>query len=254
MENIVYRKIVYLTIDDGPSIDMKKKVDFLLFKKIPAVFFCRGDFLKKFSNYAEYAIMNGFIIGNHSYNHHRFSDLNLKMAFEEIKKTDEIIEKIYKKAGVLRPLRVFRFPYGDKGGINKKKIQDILLDLGYRQPKFQGITYDWYKNKGLHKDKDISWTYDIEEYKMDNRDMLFNRIKEFDPDNISSMLKASSNEILLVHDHVKTTEVFFKIIEKISQMKLEFRLPDCNLEYRTNIFAKCQNIIQNLKRNLISHR
>ena len=34
------RKIAYLTIDDGPSKDMKMKVDYLVSKGIPAIWFC----------------------------------------------------------------------------------------------------------------------------------------------------------------------------------------------------------------------
>ena len=60
------KKIAYLIIDDGPSKDMKKKVDFLVSKKIPAIWFCRGDYLEKRPEAAVYAIKKGHIIGNHS--------------------------------------------------------------------------------------------------------------------------------------------------------------------------------------------
>jgi len=33
------RKIAYLTIDDAPTKDFRKKVDFLIKKKVPATFF-----------------------------------------------------------------------------------------------------------------------------------------------------------------------------------------------------------------------
>src|SRR5262249_4729079 len=39
------RKTAYLTIDDGPSVDMVAKVDYLAARRIPAVWFCRGDLL-----------------------------------------------------------------------------------------------------------------------------------------------------------------------------------------------------------------
>ena len=49
-------KKAYLTIDDGPSKDTVKKVDFLSGKGISAIFFCRGDFLEENKNAAIHAI------------------------------------------------------------------------------------------------------------------------------------------------------------------------------------------------------
>jgi len=181
-------KTVYLTIDDGPSKDMKVKVDYLLSKNIPAVWFCTGINLEKRTNYALYAIKKGYIIGNHSYNHPHFSNLTLEECYEQIKKTDEIIDKIYQKANVIRPAKFFRFPHGDKsslkydeifepheekGKIRKEKIQDFLKKLGYVQPKFEGITYKYYKKAGLLDDVDWYWTYDVLEYYIFEKENIF---------------------------------------------------------------------------------
>ena len=110
------KKIAYLTIDDCPSKDMFTKVDFLLKKRIPALWFCRGEFLEKREEAVIYAIKKGFVMGNHSYNHPLFSRIPLKECFRQIKVTNELIEDVYKEAGVQRPSKVFRFPWGDKGG------------------------------------------------------------------------------------------------------------------------------------------
>ena len=67
-------KAAYLTIDDSPSPDMQSKVDYLHREAIPAVFFCRGDFLEERPAAALDAIRKGFIIANHSYSHPHFSD------------------------------------------------------------------------------------------------------------------------------------------------------------------------------------
>ncbi len=45
-----------------------------------------------------FAIKKGFIIGNHSYAHPHFSKITKEEAFEQIKKTDKIIEEVYKKS------------------------------------------------------------------------------------------------------------------------------------------------------------
>ena len=86
-------KIAYLVFDDSPSKDMKMKVDYLVLKKIPAIWFCI-EFLEQRPSYAVYAIEKGFIIGNHSYSHKHFSDLSLEQCYQEIEKTDKIIEHI----------------------------------------------------------------------------------------------------------------------------------------------------------------
>lgn len=213
-------RTVYLTIDDGPSLHMKEKLDFLLSHHIPAIWFCRGDYLKQSPHLAEHAINNGFVIGNHSYNHHSFSHLDLKMATREIIETDIIIEKIYKKTGIVRPAKIFRFPYGDKGGKNKQGIQDILLKCDYQQPNFKNINYQGLHQQNLNYDLDTFWTFDIEEYKTNDLEEILQKIALWDQ---SSTLQ--TNEIVLIHDHEKTTNLFFNVIERLTQMKLDFKLP-----------------------------
>ena len=88
-------KIAYLTIDDCPSDGMKTKVDFLLRNDIPAIWFCRGEFLEKRQEPVVYAIKNGFVMGNHSYDHPLFSRISLKECFKQIKVTDELIKTAY---------------------------------------------------------------------------------------------------------------------------------------------------------------
>lgn len=169
------QKLVYLTIDDSPSKNMMEKADYLLKKRIPAIFFCIGHLMEKNPDAILYAIKKGFIIGNHSYSHPFFSKIPLEQCYQEIAKTDKIIENLYSKANKKRPAKLFRFPYGDKGGqfintivldksimINqpigkkkKNKIQRFLKDLGYSQPKFDNINYKYFKKFNLNKDQDI---------------------------------------------------------------------------------------------------
>jgi len=226
------RKTAYLTIDDAPTKEFRKKVDFLLKKGIPAIFFCRGDLLEKRGTDVIYAIKNGFIIGNHSYNHQRFSKLGLREGLRQIKKTDRIIDKIYSKSGIRRPARLFRFPYGDKGGPNYQKIQQFLKGLGYTQPRFENINYSWFKP--LKKDTDIYWTFDIKEWCLkgdyDPKIRLFedvlNLMRQKRHQNGGSLLANKSNEIILIHDHEETTKYFFRIIDRLLDMRIKFELPE----------------------------
>jgi len=108
-------KQIYLTIDDSPSTSFRSNLDFLIAHEIPAVFFCIGSLMQQYWQDIIYAIQQGYLIGNHSYNHPHFSDLSLGQAKKEIYKTDKLIHKAYTEAGVEYYDRLFRFPYGDKG-------------------------------------------------------------------------------------------------------------------------------------------
>lgn len=224
-------KVAYLTIDDAPSKDFRKKVDFLIKKNIPAMFFCRGDFIGKREKDDICAIKNGFVIGNHSYNHPEFSKLSLAEAFAQIKKTDDVIEKLYLKAEIKRPAKLFRYPYGDKGGSNYQKIQQYLKQSGYLQPKFKDVNYGWFNS--LKKDIDIYWTFDIKEWclnsnvdpKIKSIDDIFNRMQQKEHQHGGSLLDNNSADIILIHDHQETTDEFYKITEKLLKMDIKFKSP-----------------------------
>ena len=108
-------KKIYLTIDDSPSKDFRANLDYLIEHNIPAVFFCIGNRMEAGWEDLKYAISKGYLIGNHSYTHPQFSDLDIDVAKEEIQKTDALIERLYQEAGQPDYDRLFRFPYGDKG-------------------------------------------------------------------------------------------------------------------------------------------
>jgi len=108
-------KKIYLTIDDSPSKDFRENLDYLIEHKIPAVFFCIGNRMEAGWEDLKYAINQGYLIGNHSYTHPHFSDLDVERAKEEIQKTDALIDRLYLEAGQPDYDRLFRFPYGDKG-------------------------------------------------------------------------------------------------------------------------------------------
>lgn len=109
------QKKIYLTIDDSPSSSFRSNLDYLIANNIPAVFFCIGNLMQAHWNDILYAIEQGYMIGNHSYTHPHFSDITLEDAKREIRRTDKLIDKAYREAGVEYYDRLFRFPYGDKG-------------------------------------------------------------------------------------------------------------------------------------------
>jgi len=242
-------KIAYLTIDDAPSPDFEQKVAYLLDKGIPAIFFCPGNALEARPDPVVAAIRQGFVIGNHAYDHPHFSEIPLEACFEQIRRTAAIIRAIYTRAGVADYPRYFRFPYGDKGaltgddplappsaaGLEKKQaLQDELRRLGYSQPAFPDIAYAYYRDAGLLTDIDWYWTYDIVEWSIYHERHahgvvtladVYARMDEIEPEGGRGLNTPGSAEIILTHDHVETTPIFAPIIERLLAKGLRFCLP-----------------------------
>ena len=242
-------KKAYLTIDDAPSTYMRQKIDFLLQKGIPAIFFCEGLKIEQHPEAVIYAIQKGFIIANHSYAHPHFSELSLEEAFTEIQRTDILIDRIYQQAGVKRPAKYFRFPFGDKGGLvgdypiakygnkgakRKEAIQQYLRELGYTQPAFDNITTTYYREAGLLNDVDWYWTFDTFDWSVNAKEPIYGittleavyaRMDEDVPEGARGLNRPQSEEIVLIHDHKDSTDIFYPIVERLLEKGLQFKLP-----------------------------
>lgn len=234
-------KIAYLTIDEFPSQDGKKKIDYLDSKNIPAILFSRGEFLEKRPKDALYAINKGYVLGNHSYSHVNFEEVSLEKAYEEMETTDDLIDEIYERSDLKRPGKVFRFPYLNRGGSKErvKELQDYLKDLGYRKPEFKEINYRWYKDEGLDGYIDVDCTYDTMDYSVFEEEPLFGidslekvleRIDEDVPEGRRGLNYPDSNEIIMIHDfpfsdRKLANKIFFQTIEKLLTKALRFELP-----------------------------
>ncbi|MBI5723591.1 MAG: polysaccharide deacetylase family protein [Planctomycetes bacterium] len=244
------RKTAYLTIDDAPSRDFAQKADYLISRGIPAVWFCAGRSLEKNSDIMADAIRKGFVVGNHSYGHPQFSDLTVEQAYDQIRRTDEILDRIYAMSGRKRPGRFFRFPYGDKGGSthsdffkacslegrkHKEAIQSSLRELGYTQPRFADVTYPYLRKAGMFDDADWFWSYDVHEWSITKTEpthgvgsleKIFERMDETAPEEGRGLNTSGSAEIVLMHDHAATTEYFAPIVDRLLAKGLDFRLPE----------------------------
>ncbi len=253
------KKKVYLTIDDAPGKYFSSKVDYLKDRNIPAIFFCIGNLIEQRKSEVIDAIHKGYIIANHSYTHPHFSKISIDKAKSEISKTDKLIDEVYASAKVERKHKWFRFPYGDKGdGLNgyvlpspkfygdwfrkpdlkrKNQIQDHLKNLGYTQPSFSDIQYATMRTNGLFDDIDWHWTFDIMEWAtLENKptfgvkdlNAVLARINQKTPldtrgktSNEKIWLNSNSSEIVLLHDQDETTEMFYKIVDRLLELPLE---------------------------------
>ncbi len=243
------QKIAYLTIDDAPSPQMQMKMDFLLKKQIPAVWFCLGKNLEIYPEDALYAIKHGFTIGNHGYSHPNFSEITVEEIFEEILKTDELIHNLYSQAGIAEYPKIFRFPYLDKGVLTcdenlqpntklgkerHQKIQNYLQKLGYTLPKFPKIAYDYITKFRFREDLDWFVTYDVMEWSIFIEKPLFgietlqdvlNRMEEDVPEEGRGLNNRKSEEIILLHDHTETEDFFIPIVNRLIEKGIKFKSP-----------------------------
>lgn len=217
-------KNIYLTIDDSPSKHMKKKTDFLATHEIPAVFFCRGEFIALSQDYVVDAIQKGFLIGNHSYTHPYFSQISLEKCFDEISKTEELIEECYQKAKIQRPFKVIRLPFGDRGTDvciktssldarkdKGRKIQAFIKDLGF-------VPLDFHY-KTLDNCIDAYWSWDTQDYKtklIENPKEYRNKLEEF------WNCSQEETQVLLLHDFAHSHHLFEATMEFLLSKKLNF--------------------------------
>ena len=249
-------KKAYLTVDDAPSRDFAAKMEYLHHHDIPALFFCEGRLIPQREDVLCAALQHGFIIGNHSFSHPHFSDLPVEECRQEIQKTDELIQSVYRRAGVERPGKYFRFPYFDTGGDesgsayeakwgapqsewykyarNDKRgeIQRYLRELGYSQPQFEGINLKYFKDPNLLTDADVRCTFDQSEYWLNEKTApwglsteaaILARIEEDRPYEGRALCREDTADIILVHDHEKTTELFYRIMEKYLEKGIIFQ-------------------------------
>ena len=216
-------KRVFLTIDDSPSIYMDKKVSTLKERSIPAVFYVRGESVELHPQKVVNAIQQGFYVGNHSYSHPYFSEISLEECFEEINKTEALINHCYKQAAVNRPCKIIRFPYGDRGAGGyaavarsqeaKEKVnalQDYLTEESFVQVKLHG------QDEGFI---DSFWSWDTEDYRskfianphlyMENLVHFYDSYKE-------------EEATVLLHDFDRNPQLFDLALEFLLEKEVDF--------------------------------
>lgn len=221
----------YLRIDDTPSEITKDFIDYLCEKNIKPIIFAVGENIDNNFDNALYALKKGAVIGNHSYSHGHFSEMSFEECIKDIEKCELSIDNLYSAAGIKREYKIFAFPYGDKGGENKDKLQQYLKNNNFSRIDDRKITFDWYKKSNLDKDIDAFWTFDFAEYMLpwDNGytyESIVERIHDPNPETGGALLNENSYHIAMIHDHDATDKFmpeYYKII-------LDYVI-DCEVEF-----------------------
>lgn len=229
-------KVAYLTIDDGPSEHTEEYLTYLRANSIPAIMFFIGEHINRFPDIAVSAIRSGIIVGNHTMSHPRLSTCSFKAAIDEIEQTESLIEDIYRKAQCQRPCKLFRFPYGDKGGRNSEKFQTYLKESGFKKIDPSGISYPWYYEMMIDRSNDILWTFDFEDYKLSRKtpeiteEEILCHIRNKEPLHGGSLHNVLSHDILLMHDLPKSNKriegYFTRILDHVRQVNVTFEMPE----------------------------
>ena len=142
-------------------------------------------------------------IGNHSFSHPYFSELSFEECTEQILSTE----------GIERRHKLFRFPYGDKGGEHKDRLQEFLKANGFENLALR-IDHPWYGVEGLGRDRDIYWTFDCKDYKIYSPEHEFELADVWT--RMAEVLQSGiGNKILLFHDNEVTAEKYPRYYEQL---------------------------------------
>lgn len=153
---------LYLTFDDGPNPQVTPALlDLLAEHGAHATFFLLGEHAERHPDIARRIVAEGHAIGNHSYSHPRFANIDLDAQWVEIERTDRILASI---DGEQR--HWFRPP---SGALPLR----MLADFARRR---RGVAY---------------WSYDSMDYKRESAATLSARLREYPP---------LAGDIVLLHD------------------------------------------------------
>ncbi len=174
------------------------------------------------------------IIGNHSFSYPFFSEVSVEEGIAEIEKCDEIINELYNEANAERKYKLFRFPYGDKGGANKEAYQQYFKEHGYDKLDDRDITIPYWAENNLDKDIDTFWTFDLEEYRIrvgsdfTEKDVM-KRIDGFFDEINNGSIDKNSKHFILIHAHDETEELvpeYYKtFIDELINRGVKFENP-----------------------------
>jgi len=131
------KKVVLLTIDDGPSKRTKEMLAILNKHNAKAIFFINGVNEKNNVGVIEETNKEGFAVGNHTWSHLNLKrEKNDKTIKKEIDTNTELITKLTGTSP-----RFFRAPYGESNAA----IRDLVKNDGMIFMDWSGAAKDWEK-------------------------------------------------------------------------------------------------------------
>ncbi|HZK10558.1 MAG TPA: polysaccharide deacetylase family protein [Clostridia bacterium] len=111
------KPMIALTFDDGPVENTEELLDFLDENSVDVSFFLQGKSIPGKEDLVKRMQEEGHTVGNHSYNHPKFTELSEEEILWQVEETDRLI---YEATGS-KPI-FFRSPYG----LTDKRIESVL--------------------------------------------------------------------------------------------------------------------------------
>ena len=250
------QKLVSITIDDVPNSNRFKKDGYqsVLLKKLDAleipiaIFINEGLIYKTDSISKNFELLNNWIqkeyitIGNHSFNHPRYSTTGIDSFSNEIMDGESISRQLAKKHK--KPLKYFRFPFNDLGkdSIQHSQIKDFLQKKGYIITPFTIESSDWMYNtvyeyylskKDFKKAQEIGEAYLIKTLEYFD---FFETLAKED-------YQRTINQIYLCHDNKLNADFLPQLITELKKKEYKFitlenALSDKVYQQKDNYFKK----------------
>ncbi len=151
---------IAITIDDVPKTKKFEKDNFksILLNKldsinVPVTIFVNEGLLYKTKNDSKnreliekWGKRNYITLGNHTYNHSRYSNVNVDSFLIDVIKGEDILKELSKQYN--KTVKYFRFPYNDLGkdSLQQKQIAESLTKRKYTIAPFTVESSDWVYN------------------------------------------------------------------------------------------------------------
>lgn len=144
-EDINKNGVIYLTFDDGPSLDITPHIlDILKEEEIKATFFIINFEGPEQEEIIKRIVSEGHTIGIHGYSHDYATIYASDEAFMNNIKT--LQEKIFNLTGV--DTKIMRFPGGSSNTISKRYSENIMTRLTQKVITEGYMYYDWNVTSG----------------------------------------------------------------------------------------------------------
>lgn len=252
----VCQKLVSITIDDVPNSSRFEKDGYqsALLEKLDsldipiAIFINEGLIYKTDSISKNFELLNNWAkkeyitLGNHSFNHSRYSTTGIDSFANEIVNGESISRQLAKK--YKKPFKYFRFPFNDLGrdSIQHSQIKLFLKEKAYVIAPFTIESSDWMYNV-------------VYEHYIDNKE--YKKAKKIGEEYLTKTLeyfdffealakedyKRTINQIYLCHDSKLNADFLPKLINELKNraykfISLEDAMTDKVYQQKDNYFKK----------------
>ena len=181
-----YGKVVYLTIDDGPSEYTDEIIKILNKNNVKATFFMINNNMQAYPEQVKNIVENGNTAGFHSVSHdiHKLY-VSKTSAKEEFDTNQATFKKITGQTS-----KVIRLPFGSKP-YTPRASYNALVDSGYKL---------W------------DWTLNTEDWRSTSSQIM---------ENVKKYSSGSDNVVLLMHERKQTVEILDEMIKYLKSEGFE---------------------------------